>query len=133
MPTPVVVSLGDTTPWSPVTTPVVPLAPVRSELESFSMTDFRADLATIQVPTLIVHGKADKTVPLDASGKRTAAMLPFADFKVYDDAPHALVITHKDQFNADLLAFLSMTESRSRPVQHPSMDSTAPIQSTSWH
>ena len=123
----------DTLTWTQTLAAMAsPIATLKC-LESFSMADFRADLATIQVPTLIVHGKADKTVPLDASGKRTATLLPFADFKVYDDAPHALVITHKDQFNADLLAFLSMTESRSRPVQHPSMDSTAPIQSTSWH
>ena len=102
-------------------------------LESFSMADFRADLATIRVPTLIVHGKADKTVPLDASGKRTAMLLPFADFKVYDHAPHALVITDKDQFNADLLAFLSLTESQSTPVERISIDPTPSIQSTSWH
>lgn len=102
-------------------------------LESFSMSDFRPDLATIQVPTLIIHGKADKTVPLDASGKRTATMLPFAEFKVYDDAPHALVLTHKDQFNTDLLAFLSTTESQSIEAQRRATNQTTAAQSTSWH
>ena len=101
-------------------------------LESFSMADFRADLATIQVPTLIVHGKADKTVPLAASGKRTAAMLPFADYKVYDDAPHALVITHKDQFNADLLAFLAMTESQTITTPTSIMPANSTVK-TVWH
>lgn len=81
-------------------------------LESFSMTDFRADLAAFNVPTLVIHGKDDKAVPFDASGKRTAEMLPFAECKVYDDGPHAVVITHKDQLNTDLLGFLSTTESQ---------------------
>ena len=79
-------------------------------IEAFSLTDFRADLASIQVPTLIIHGKADKVVPYDASSKATAGMLPFAECKVYDDGPHAIFITHKDQLNTDLLDFLSKTE-----------------------
>ena len=69
----------------------------------------------------------------DASGKRTGRLLPFADFKVYDHAPHALVLTDTDQFNADLLAFLSLTESQSTPVERISIDPTPSIQSTSWH
>lgn len=81
-------------------------------VESFSMTDFRDDLSAIQVPTLIIHGKDDMVVPITASGKRNAELIPQADYKVYDDGPHALNITHNDKFNADLLSFLSTTESQ---------------------
>ncbi len=75
-------------------------------VRSFSETDFRDDLKKISVPTLIVHGKNDKTVPFEASGELTAKLLPSATFKAYDGAPHGLYITHKDQLNQDLLAFL---------------------------
>ena len=79
-------------------------------IESFSLTDFRQDLAAIHVPTLIIHGKADKVVPYEASSKWAAAMLPHAECKIYDDGSHAIPITHKTQLNSDLLGFLSKTE-----------------------
>lgn len=81
-------------------------------VESFSMTDFRNDLSAIQVPTLIIHGKDDLVVPIDTSGERNAERISQAEYKVYDDGPHALNITHKDQFNGDLLGFLSATDSQ---------------------
>lgn len=97
-------------------------------IESFSMTDFRHDLATIRVPTLIIHGKADKVVPFDSSAKWATSMLPFAESKVYDDGPHAIPITHKNQLNSDLLSFLSRTENESMTRQPQTMarPSTAP-------
>ncbi len=75
-------------------------------VRAFSETDFREDLKKISVPTLIIHGKDDKSVPFEVSGERTAKLLPTATLKAYDGAPHGLYITHKDQLNADLLAFL---------------------------
>ncbi|WP_458072252.1 alpha/beta fold hydrolase [Rhodanobacter sp. BL-MT-08] len=75
-------------------------------VRSFSETDFRDDLKKISVPTLIVHGKSDKTVPFEASGELTAKLIPSATLKAYDGAPHGLYITHKDKLNEDLLAFL---------------------------
>ena len=74
--------------------------------KSFSETDFRDDLAQIQVPTLIIHGDSDKTVPIEASGERTANALPNAQYIVYDGAPHGLFITEKDRLTADLLTFV---------------------------
>ncbi len=62
-------------------------------VHSFSETDFREDLEKITVPTLIVHGKDDKTVPFEASGKRTAELMPSATLKAYEGAPHGLFIT----------------------------------------
>ena len=73
---------------------------------AFSATDFRADLAKVKVPTLVIHGSKDQTVPFEMSGERTAKMIPQAELKVYDDAPHGLFFTEKDRLNKDLLAFI---------------------------
>ena len=75
-------------------------------VHSFSQTDFRDDLLKITVPTLIIHGDADKTVPIEASGNRTAKMIPLAKYIVYEDAPHGLFITEKDKLNTDLIDFI---------------------------
>ncbi len=74
---------------------------------SFSHTDFRADMGKITVPTLIIHGDADKTVPIDASGKRTAQMVPNNQYLVYNGEPHGLFYTQKDRLNSDLIAFIN--------------------------
>lgn len=74
--------------------------------KAFAMTDFRADLATITVPTLIIHGNDDKTVPIEASGDQTAKRLPKAHYVVYDGAPHGLFFTEKDRLTNDLLSFV---------------------------
>jgi non-heme chloroperoxidase len=80
-------------------------------VRAFSETDFREDLKKINVPALVIHGKDDKTVPFEASGERTAKLIPSATFKPYDGAPHGLFITHKDQLNKDLLEFLGVMAS----------------------
>jgi non-heme chloroperoxidase len=72
---------------------------------AFSETDFRQDMKAFTMPTLIVHGDADQVVPFAATGKIAHEMIPGSALKLYAGAPHALVMTHKDQFNADLLAF----------------------------
>jgi pimeloyl-ACP methyl ester carboxylesterase len=76
-------------------------------VRSFSQTDFRNDLKMINVPTLIIHGDDDKTVPIEASGDRTAQMLPNAKYLIYEDAPHGLFITEKDKLNRDLIEFIN--------------------------
>ena len=73
---------------------------------AFSATDFRADLAKVKVPTLVIHGSKDQTVPFEVSGALTAKLIPQAELKVYDDAPHGLFFTEKDRLNQDLLAFI---------------------------
>ncbi|GAB3033064.1 alpha/beta fold hydrolase [Spirosoma pulveris] len=74
--------------------------------KSFAETDFRDDLTQIQVPALVIHGDSDKTVPIEASGERTANALPNAQYIVYDGAPHGLFITEKDRLTQDLLSFI---------------------------
>lgn len=76
-------------------------------VDSFSHTDFREDIRSIDVPTLIIHGDADKIVPIEASSDRTAGMLPESHYVVYEDAPHGLFYTHRERLNRDLVAFIA--------------------------
>ncbi len=68
--------------------------------------DFRADLARIDVPTLVVHGEADRIVPLQASGARTAKLVKDARLVTLKDGPHAVGWTHAEELNAELVSFL---------------------------
>ena len=76
-------------------------------IKAFSETDFTADLKKFNVPTLIVHGDDDQIVPIDAAGRASAKLVPHATLKVFAGAPHGLTDTHKEQLNAELLAFLN--------------------------
>jgi non-heme chloroperoxidase len=78
-------------------------------VKAFSETDLTEDLRRIDVPTLIVHGDDDQIVPIDASARRSVELVPDATLKMYPGASHGLaqVAPTKDQFNTDLLAFLS--------------------------
>jgi non-heme chloroperoxidase len=75
-------------------------------VNAFGRTDFRPDMKAFTVPTLIIHGTADKIVPINIAGKKAAKLIPSAEYVPYDGAPHGLNITHKDELNADLLKFL---------------------------
>jgi non-heme chloroperoxidase len=75
-------------------------------IKAFSQTDLTDDLKKFDKPTLIVHGDDDQIVPIDASARAAARLIPHAVLKVYPGAPHGLTDTHKDQLNAELLAFL---------------------------
>lgn len=77
-------------------------------VHSFSETDFRNDLKKINIPALIIHGDADKIVPIDASGNKTAELIPHAKYIVYKNAPHGLFITEKEKLNADLIDFITL-------------------------
>ncbi len=74
---------------------------------SFGSTDFRNDMAAFQVPTLIIHGDADQTVPMPVTGSVAAKMVATAQFKIYKGAPHGVFITHKEKLNEDLFEFLN--------------------------
>ena len=75
-------------------------------IKAFSETDFTGDLKKFDVPTLIIHGDDDQIVPIAASALASAKLVRNAILKIYPGAPHGLADTHKDQLNADLLAFL---------------------------
>ncbi len=71
----------------------------------FSETDLTEDLKRFDVPTLIIHGDDDQIVPIADSALLSSKIVDGAELKVYPRAPHGLTLTHKDQFNADVLEF----------------------------
>ncbi|PUA81167.1 alpha/beta fold hydrolase [Nocardioides currus] len=74
---------------------------------AFGRTDFRDDLAKIDVPTLVIHGDSDAIVPFEVSGKRSAEAIADSTLVVVEAAPHGFNVSHKDEFNAALLEFLA--------------------------
>jgi non-heme chloroperoxidase len=73
---------------------------------AFAGTDFRPDMAKIDVPTVVIHGDADVVVPFEATGKQAVEMIKGAQLKLYKGAPHGFVVTHCDRLNEDLLSFI---------------------------
>jgi non-heme chloroperoxidase len=77
-------------------------------VDSFGTTDFRSDLAAFTMPTLVIHGTADKTVPIDASGRATAKGIASAKLIEYEGEPHGLFATAPQRLNTDLLNFVGL-------------------------
>jgi non-heme chloroperoxidase len=75
-------------------------------IKAFSETDLTEDLKRFDVPTLIIHGDDDQIVPFADAAPLSAKLVPDAELKVYPGAPHGLMVTHRDQFHADLLEFI---------------------------
>ena len=87
------------------------LGSARATLEcalSFSSTDFRSEMAALNVPVLVIHGDADKTVPIEASAEKAVRLISDYQYIVYSGAPHGLFYTEKDQLNDDLIEFLKI-------------------------
>ncbi|WP_320781113.1 alpha/beta hydrolase [Streptomyces sp. CRN 30] len=78
-------------------------------VDAFGYTDFREDCRKFDVPTLIVHGDDDQVVPIDATARKAAQLIPGATLKVYEGGSHgiAMVQGDKERFNRDLLEFLN--------------------------
>jgi len=74
---------------------------------AFAYTDFRPDLPHLTVPTLVIHGTADATVPIEATGRVVADTVPGAQFVQYPAAAHGVFATHTQRLSEDLLRFLS--------------------------
>lgn len=70
------------------------------------LTDFRSDLKRINIPTLVIHGDADRILPIAATGKRTAELVKGSKLVVIEGGPHGLTWTHADEVNAALLDFV---------------------------
>lgn len=83
------------------------LRPTLAAAKAFAYTDFRPDLKNFAgIETLCLHGTADETVPIDATGRAVAREVPSARLIEYDGSPHGLFETDKDRFCDDLVAFL---------------------------
>jgi non-heme chloroperoxidase len=79
-------------------------------IHEFSESDFHQDLQKVDVPLLLIHGDDDQIVPIGISARKTVELVPNAQLKVYAGAPHGLMVTHRDQLHADLLAFLASAD-----------------------
>ena len=75
-------------------------------VKAFSETDFTADLAKFDVPTLVLHGEDDQIVPVSDSARKSARLIKGAKDVYYPGAPHGITATHQTQVNEELLAFL---------------------------
>jgi len=75
-------------------------------IDAFGKTDFRGDLSSFTVPTLIIHGTNDNTVPIEPSARTAAKSIPSARLIEYDGEPHGLFATAADRLNTDLIAFI---------------------------
>jgi pimeloyl-ACP methyl ester carboxylesterase len=82
------------------------LRPTLGAAQAFATTDFRPDLASFTVPTLIIHGTKDATVPIDATAREAAKAIPGAQLIEYDGSAHGLFATDKERLIGDLLNFL---------------------------
>lgn len=79
-------------------------------------TDFRKDLARIDVPTLVVHGDADRILPISATGRRTQEFVKGSKLVVVEGGPHGLTWTHAEQVNRELLDFLGQKKIESQKM-----------------
>ena len=83
------------------------LHPTMKAAKAFSSTDFRGDLASFTVPTLIIHGTDDKTVPIDPTARAAASAISGSQLIEYDGSPHGIFETDRERLIRDLMAFLN--------------------------
>lgn len=76
-------------------------------MTSFGATDFREDLPKVTVPTLVIHGDSDGTVPFEGSGQRTHQAISGSELVVIKGGPHGINVSHAREFNQALIDFLS--------------------------
>jgi len=74
---------------------------------AFATTDFRPDLPSLIVPTLVIHGTSDRTVPIDATGRQVAEKVPTAELIEYAGEPHGLFATQTQRLADDIVGFLN--------------------------
>jgi non-heme chloroperoxidase len=73
------------------------------------LEDFREDVKRVDIPTLILHGTADRILSIEGQGRRLRAALPDAHYVEIDGGPHVMCVTHAKEVNRELLAFLRQT------------------------
>ncbi len=86
--------------------PAVDVA-IETCIDAFSRTDFRDDLAKIDVPVLVIHGDSDGIVPFEVSGQRSHDAISDSTLHVVEGGPHGITVSHAEEFNDTLLQFLA--------------------------
>ncbi len=92
---------------------------------AFATTDFRPDLPSLTVPTLVIHGTADATVPIDPTGRAVAKAVPSATLIEYDGEPHAVFATQTERLGDDLLTFLGQGDRTTATTEGGTISQTA--------
>lgn len=100
-------TVAETRNWIKAMMLEVPLPAALACRRTIASADLRADLARIARPTLIVHGDKDASAPISITGARTAHLIGNCRFIVYENAPHAIVLTHRERFLSDILKFIA--------------------------
>ncbi|WP_369253628.1 alpha/beta fold hydrolase [Geodermatophilus amargosae] len=75
-------------------------------IPAFGRTDFRADVAAVTVPTLVIHGDSDAIVPFEVSGRRSHEAIAGSELVVIEGGPHGVNASHAEEFNRALIGFL---------------------------
>ncbi|MBS1835100.1 MAG: alpha/beta hydrolase [Acidobacteria bacterium] len=109
--------------WNQVVAMQASLRSTLAAAGAWSSTDFREDLRKMQVPTLVLHGTHDQTVPIEKSAMKAIRILPQATYVEYDDEPHGLFFTAVDRLNDDLLHFArsGTVQVRAKRVEAPAV------------
>jgi len=97
---------NDLLTWAHGLTLMSSQAPTLGCLWAFASTDFREECKKVDVPALLIHGDADKTVPIGISSQKAVGLIPDAELKIYNGAPHGLFVTEKERLNKDLIGFI---------------------------
>lgn len=93
------------------------LRPTLLSAKAFATTDFRGDMPSFRVPTLVIHGTSDATVPIEATGRAVAKAVPHATLIEYDGEPHGVFATQTERLTKDLLDFVSGRPAETMPQE----------------
>jgi non-heme chloroperoxidase len=84
--------------------------------------DWREEMRSIRIPTLLIHGDADASSPIDLSSRRSVELIAGSRLEVYENAGHGLYVTHRRRMSSDLLAFCTGEPSEDDVAEIPVPD-----------
>jgi non-heme chloroperoxidase len=100
--------------WTLNTIAAVPLPILTQTSDAFLRADFRSELTELNVPTLLIHGSADTSMPIDLTARKTAPLIPDCRFVTIDGAGHGLYLSEAPRYNAAILEFITSTRVSAR-------------------
>ncbi|UQX12285.1 alpha/beta fold hydrolase [Candidatus Mycobacterium methanotrophicum] len=95
--------------WTLNTIAAVPLPILTRTSDAFVRADFRSEFAELTVPTLLIHGTADASMPIDLTARKTVSLIPDCRLMTIDGAGHGLYLSESRRYNAALLEFITST------------------------
>ena len=96
--------------WTLNTIAAVPLPVLTQTSDAFLRADFRSELTELTIPTLVIHGTADTSMPIDLTARKTARLIPHCRFITIDGAGHGLYLSDSRRYNAALLEFIASAQ-----------------------